>query len=164
MLKQIEGSRAVAEAVARITAAALETITVARSETVAFHERALEIAKAMPTTYVVSGPGVTTVYLDIDDATGEPVPESAEMVASLLNPDAHRERLFQDRLSRQEKGAEIFGYVTELREKGWTVKAQIQEDGTGIQAIITATGQTETVATTLAQLRTAATSAVDLTP
>lgn len=157
---------AVSEAVARITTLALDHITVARSEAVSFHERALEIAKGMPTTYVVSGPGVTTVYLDIDDATGEPTAESAPMVASLLDPDAHRERLFQHNLGSHPKpeiAAEIFACVTELRAHGWAVAAEIAEGATNPTAVIAAEGQPETVTDTVAKLRGAAATLPDLT-
>lgn len=158
---------AVSEAVARITAAALEAITAARNDTVAFHERALEIAKGMPTTYVVSGPGFTNLYVDVNDATGEPAGEqTAELVASLLNPDAHRERLFQHNLTTHPKpeiAAEIFEHVTELRGKGWTVAAEIAEGATNPKAVIAADGQPETIADTVAKLRDAAAKLPDLT-
>lgn len=157
---------AVSEAVARITALALDHITIARSEAVSFHERALEIAKGMPTTYVISGPGVTNVYIDIDDATGEPTAESAEIVASLLDPDAHRERLFQHNLGthpKPEVAAEILARVFELRGKGWTVAAEIAEGATNPKAVIAADGQPETVADTVAKLRDAAARLPDLT-
>lgn len=45
------------ELVARAAADALATISAARDETVAFHERALEIAKAMPDVWFVSALG-----------------------------------------------------------------------------------------------------------
>lgn len=162
---QIPG--AVSEAVARITQAALETITVARNENVAFHERALAIAKTMPTTYVVNGPGFQNLYVDIDDATGNPTADSTEMVAALLDPDAHRERLFQHNLGSHPKpeiAAEIFGYVQDLREKGWTVAAEIAEGATNPKAVIAAAGQPETIADTVAKLRDAAEKLPDLNP
>lgn len=157
---------AVSEAVARITTLALDHITIARSEAVSFHERALEIAKGMPTTYVVRGPGITNLYLTIDDATGEPTPESVPIVASLVDPDAHRERLFQHNLGthpKPEVAAEILARVFELRGKGWTVAAEIAEGATNPKAVIAADGQPETVADTVAKLRDAAARLPDLT-
>lgn len=155
--------QAIAETVARITQLALETITVARNDTVAFHERALEIAKAMPTTYVVSGPGFTTLYFDVDDATGEPTEACAELVGSLLNPDLHAARLFHHRTDRLPNGEEIRGYVDRLREKGWTVTPEIEEGATNPKATISAEGHPEKLLDTVAKLRDAAETLPDLT-
>lgn len=158
--------QAIAETVARITQLALETITVTRNETVEFHERALEIAKAMPTTYAFSGPGIFNGYFEIDDATGEPPPEHADAFRSLLDPDAHRERLFQHNLGshpKPEVAAEIFTHVTGLRGKGWTVAAEIAAGATNPKTRIAAVGQTETLTDTVAKLRDAAEKLPDLT-
>src|ERR1035437_230352 len=85
-----------AELVAEISKSALKGVKHGRDEAVKFHERAHEIAKGMPTTYVVSGHGVDSLYFSLDDATGKgSTPNDAEIVKSLLDAKAHAERVKQ---------------------------------------------------------------------
>lgn len=74
---------------------ALEAISTARADAVSFHERALAIAKGMPDVFVVSGPGVTSLYVACaPDGTG--ADEAAqELLDALCDPGAHRERTNQ---------------------------------------------------------------------
>lgn len=137
---------AVSEAVSRITALALEQITVARSDQVAFHERALVIAKAMPTTYVVNGPGFENLYVDVDDATGEPTAESAGVGASLRDPELTRERFEWDaRFPDHPDSPELIEHVQRLRGCGHKVKPTISEGGAGFTIEITEDGKAATV-------------------
>ena len=85
-----------AELIAQISASALKGVKHGRDEAVKFHERAHEIARGMPTTYVVSGHGLDSVYFSLDDATGKgATPNDAEIVKSLLDEKAHAERVKQ---------------------------------------------------------------------
>jgi hypothetical protein len=85
-----------AELVARISTSALRGVKHGRDEAVAFHAKALSIAKAMPTMYVVSGHGIDCVYFALDDTTGKGAAlNDQEIVASLLNEKAHAERVKQ---------------------------------------------------------------------
>jgi hypothetical protein len=85
-----------AELIAQISASALKGVKHGRDEAVAFHERALDNAKGVPTTYVVSGPGFDCIYFALDDATGKgATPNDAEIVKSLLDEKAHAERVKQ---------------------------------------------------------------------
>lgn len=133
---------AVSEAVARITKAALEAITVARNEQVAFHERALQIATVAPTTYVVSGPGFTNLYVEVDDATGEPVEAQAEAWARIRDPEQIRETWeYQARLADHPDGDAIAASVSMLRGCGCEVKPTIAEGGTGFTVEIVEGGK-----------------------
>lgn len=148
---QIPG--AVSEAVARITQAALETITVHRSETVQFHERALEISKGMPTTYVISGPGFMNLYVQVDDATGEPT--EPEAWARMRDPEQIRETWeYQARLADHPDAEAIVRSVNQLRGSGCEVKPTIAEGGAGFTIEIVEDGKPATVITDdLEQLR-----------
>jgi hypothetical protein len=85
-----------AELIAQISASALKSVKHGRDEAVAFHERSLENAKGVPTTYVVSGHGIDAMYFSLDDATGKgATPNDAEIVKSLLDAKAHAERVKQ---------------------------------------------------------------------
>jgi len=87
----------IAMLIAEKSADAVNAVKLARSERVEFHERALEIARAMPTVYVVNGPGVFGLHVAIDDKTGDTADErSADLLQSLLDTDAHAERVRQE--------------------------------------------------------------------
>ncbi len=81
--------------VARATAQAVSQLQSVGESRVGFQERALEIARKSPTVYSVTGPGFA-VYLALDDDTGEPADNaSEELLASLEDRAAHRERVKQ---------------------------------------------------------------------
>lgn len=159
---------AVAEAVARITAAALETITAARQDTVAFHTRAVEIARSMPTTYVVSGHGIESLYVNVDDDSGDGADaDDRAVIASVLEPGAHKWRRFfkiiVDR--RPDRADEILGALRIIRDgKGYDLDPGVQDDGTGLQIRVLnpADGTVAATITTLAQLAAAARDLPDL--
>lgn len=80
---------------AQIGEAAYEQLQTRAIDRVDFHERALAIATDMPDVWVISGPGVTNVYVSCKpDGTGWGAEEQAFLDA-LANPDAHKERCFQ---------------------------------------------------------------------
>ncbi len=61
-----------------------------------FHERALAVARATPTVYVISGHGVHNIYVQVDDATGDGADEAeAEKLALLADEAAIAERTLQ---------------------------------------------------------------------
>lgn len=156
--------RAIAEAVTRVTAQALEAITTARSDRVAFHERAVEIAKSMPTTLVVSGPGFTNLYVNVDDATGEGADESSDdVLRSLRDPALVSERFkWTARLEGRDDETELVQRVNELRGKGYTVQPEIGDDGKTIRVRILDGDGVETVAASALKLRDAAETLPDL--
>lgn len=140
----------------RIAATAIAHLTERAAGLVEFHERALEIATASPTVYVVNGDGFANVYVAIDDATGEPAEKSGrDVVASLADPAAIAERRWQHRLNANPRGDDIREALFRIRRKGYTVTVELQPDGSGLQAHIVGPAVDQTV-TTLAQARTAA--------
>lgn len=103
-----------------IATAALDQLNERASERVAHHERALEIAKDMPDVWVISGPGVTSVYVACSaDGTGIGDEEQAFLDA-LADPEAHRERCFQ---------ANAPDAVVALALEARTLGADVQGDG-----------------------------------
>lgn len=111
--------------VARATAQAIEALTVARSDEIEFHERAVEIAKATPTVYVIDGPGVHTVYVAVDDETGFGADEpDRETLALLTDPSHHKERCFQHYAPDN-----VVAAVLGLRAGGHTVDSDATTDG-----------------------------------
>jgi len=90
-----------AELIAQISASALKGVKHGRDEAVAFHERALENAKGVPTAYVVSGHGIESLYFSLDDATGKgAAPNDVEIVKILLDAKAHAERVKQAKAAK----------------------------------------------------------------
>jgi hypothetical protein len=91
--KMPKDEKELAELIAQISASALKSVKHGRDEAVKFHERALGIAKGMPTAYVVSGHGLDALYFSLDDATGKgATPNDVEIIKSLLDAKAHAER------------------------------------------------------------------------
>ena len=79
----------------QIAQAAIDQITASTDDTIAFHERAVQIAKDMPNVWVISGPGITNVYVSCKpDGTGWGAEEQA-FLDTLADQDAHKERSFQ---------------------------------------------------------------------
>lgn len=107
---------------AQIGEAAYQQLQTRANERVEFHERALAIAKEMPDVWVISGPGVTSVYVACNpDGTGVGDDEQAFLDA-LADPDAHKEREFQahapeevvaQALEARALGADVVGEATE---------------------------------------------------
>ena len=90
-----------AELVAQISTSALKGVKHGRDEAVAFHERALENAEGVPTTYVVSGHGIESLYFSLDYATGDgATPNYIDIVKSLLDAKAHAERVKQAKAAK----------------------------------------------------------------
>lgn len=79
---------------AQIGETAYKLLTEHASEKLAFHQRALEIAKTMPNTWHVTGPGFTGYVACKDDGTGWDTDHQA-MLDALADPTAHAERCFQ---------------------------------------------------------------------
>lgn len=85
-----------ADLVARAAVQAASSLRQAAREKIEFHERALEHSQSVPTVYVISGPGVSNVYVSVDDETGEGAGEQdREMLAALADEDALAERVKQ---------------------------------------------------------------------
>jgi len=85
------------ELVSQITEQALNLITEATTEKVAFHERALSIAQEMPTVYVVQqfspdGQLLVQTYLSVDDKTQQAIEEDQDAAEALLDAEAYAER------------------------------------------------------------------------
>jgi hypothetical protein len=90
--KTPEGRR---ELASRIAESALDHLTTRAEGLVSFHERAVEIAREMPNVWVVTGPGVTNVYVACkDDGTGWDESQQA-ILDALADPKAHKERVKQ---------------------------------------------------------------------
>lgn len=116
--KTQEGRR---ELASRIAESALDYLTTRADELVSFHERAVEIAKEMPNVWVVTGPGVTNLYVACkDDGTGWDDDHQA-MLDALTDPDSQKEREFQayapdevvaQALEARALGADVVGQAT----------------------------------------------------
>ena len=107
---------------AQIGAAALDMLTEHIDATVAFHQRALEIAQSMPTVYGISGPGFG-VYVSVDDATGLGSDEGAQAILdSLADPTAHAERCFQV------DNPDAMRAAGELASKGYAIERPVGAD------------------------------------
>lgn len=106
-----------------IAAAALEQLHERATDRVAFHEAAVEMAKTMPDVWVISGPGVTTVYVACNhDGTGVGEEEQA-FIDALADPAAHKERCFQAYAPE-----DVVGLAIEARSLGADVTADATED------------------------------------
>lgn len=73
---------------------AFQTLTNASTEKVAFHERALAIAKDSPDVWHVAGPGFSGYVSTKQDGTGWDADQQA-MLDALADPDSFAERAFQ---------------------------------------------------------------------
>lgn len=99
----------------RIAADVIAALTDRADARVAFHERALEIAREMPTTYHVGGFGISA-YVSVDDATGEAVDQgNQEIIDSLASPEGHAERVYLF------ENPEAATAATELAQAGYDV-------------------------------------------
>lgn len=111
--------------IAELTATAVESITAARSSEVAFHERALAIAEAMPTVYTINGPGFSGLQVATAADGSEAIePGSVELVDALANQAGHTERVFQ-----AEADPAAVEAVLELRARGADVVAEATPGG-----------------------------------
>lgn len=99
----------------KIAEAALEQLTTAVSEKVAFHERALEIAREMPDTWHVAGWSLAVYVNAKKDGTGWDADQQA-VLDSLADPDAHAERVYQD------ANPDAMRAAMTLMGKGYTVE------------------------------------------
>lgn len=81
----------------QIAVQALDHLTVRANRRSEFHARALEVAREMPDVFVISGPGVTNIYVACKtDGTGWD-PDQQAILDALADPDAHKERRKQER-------------------------------------------------------------------
>lgn len=95
-----------------------------RQEAVEHHERAVGIAQSMPDVWVVSGPGISNIYVACSE-DGEGADEVAqEMLDSLCNADAHAERSFQHHAPD-----EVVATVLALRKAGENVEGKADDKG-----------------------------------
>ena len=99
----------------KIAEQALGMLTEAVSEKVAFHERALAIAKEMPDTWHVAGFGCQLYVNAKEDGTGWDDDQQA-FLDSLADPDAHAERVYQF------ENPDAMGAAMALLGKGYTVE------------------------------------------
>jgi hypothetical protein len=117
----VEGQE-LADLISQATVRALEALSSAADERVAFHERAVEIAQAMPNVWAITGPGVPNLYVACQpDGTGLDDEQKA-LLDALCEPAGHKERSFQHHAPE-----EVVAAVLELRVEGEEVEAQADE-------------------------------------
>lgn len=110
---------AVGDFIARITEQSLRMLGQQRNADVDLYERSVEVAKSMPTVYVISGPGVVNLYVATnEDGTGADA-QAQEILDSLCDEAAHTERSFQHHAPD-----EVVATVIALRGAGEEVEAE----------------------------------------
>jgi len=132
----------------QIASTALDALTERASARVEFHERAVEIARQMPTVYAVSGFGIST-YIAITDSGDGATATDADTLTSLQDPRRHSWRrlvhLLRDR--RPDRADTIIDALLQIRAKRYRLAIAIQDDGTGLK--IDAEGRDGTVAVSM---------------
>lgn len=86
----------------RIAEAALDQLTVRATGRIAIHEKAVQAAREMPDVFVISGPGVTNLYVACKDDGSGWDDAAQEILDALTDPDAHKERVKQAKAAEKQ--------------------------------------------------------------